>query len=149
MGFPEFVTDGCAPVVKAGGKSLGKLKLLWSELVDPMQRWHPQQLAKAQYHWRGFTIYFGRTKGLAFAEAVVGRRRAILSFYDKAALFADHPAWRNYERMQTTYNAAFRRRTLATEQSVIAAHGLQPFGWGTEVIKYDEDSPEGLLGRTF
>jgi len=124
MSWSEFVVvPAYTPHVLAGGRSIGRLKLLWSQINRIGDYWRPHNLSRVVFSWRGITLGVGTYKGLKFVELTLAYRRVALAWFDKDALYRARSSFSVMDRLQNYYDKAIKRGFEIEESP--AAFGLR------------------------
>jgi hypothetical protein len=106
MSWPEFVVDPVyTPHVLAGGRSIGRLKLLWAQINRVGDHWQPHRLSRVVFNWRGIVLGVGTHKGMKFVELTLAYRRAALVWFDKTTLYKAQPSFSVMDRLQAYYDS--------------------------------------------
>jgi hypothetical protein len=149
MSFAEFVIDGplWAASRKCGGHSLGRLKLMWAQIVAHDDHWQPHELARTVFHWRGLTVGVTLTGVVKFIEVTAGYHRLAVVWFDKGCKTKEFAVT---ERLQRRYDNAHNRRRKIDEDWVDGVYGLQiPYNRAFPLGKRQDgllDGPDDVLG---
>jgi hypothetical protein len=124
MSFPEFVIDRplWAASRKCGGRSLGRLKLMWAQIVAHDDYWQPHELARTVVYWRGLMVGVALTGVVKFTEVTAGHHRFAVVWFDKGRKTKEFAVT---ERLQRYYDNVHNRRREFTEDWVNGVYNLQ------------------------
>ena len=124
MGFVEYVVDGplWAASRKCGGRSLGRLKLMWAQIIACDDRWQPHDLAHIVFHWRGLTVGMTLAGVVKFIEVIAGYHRFAIVWFGEGHKTKEFAV---IDRLQWHYDNAHNRRSKVDEDWADGRYGLQ------------------------